>query len=77
VAEIGGKQRYGESVVREVLGARFLAEEVLEPAVALVGASDADATSDADVPSDADAPPEQYPYDSGPDDPGTDEPRDE
>ena len=90
VAEIGGKQRYGESVVREVLGATFLAEEVLEPAVSLVGASDAAGAADSaapaaapaapydpDAPSDADAPPEYYPSDPGPDDPGPDEPRDE
>jgi DNA polymerase-3 subunit gamma/tau len=84
VSEIGGKQRYGESVVREVLGATFLSEEVLEPAVSLVasdagGAYDATAPSaapaapyDPDVPSDDDAPPEYYPADPGPD-----EPRDE
>ncbi|MER3388846.1 MAG: hypothetical protein RJQ01_02325, partial [Microcella sp.] len=83
VSEVGGKQRYGESVVREVLGARFLSEEVLEPAVSLVGASETgtDVTAgvgappaspvpsrhDPDQPSDDDAPPEYYP----------DEPRDE
>ena len=79
VSEIGGKQRYGESVVREVLGATFLAEEVLEPAVSLVGGSDHGAPSavttapyDPDAPSDDDAPPEYYPADPGPD-----EPRDE
>lgn len=84
ISEIGGKQRYGESVVREVLGATFLAEEVLEPAVSLVGAPEHVAPSaapaapyDPDAPSDADAPPEYYPSDSGPGDPGPDEPRDE
>lgn len=84
ISEIGGKQRYGESVVREVLGATFLAEEVLEPAVSLVGASEHVAPSaapaapyDPDAPSDADAPPEYYPDSQGPDDPGPDEPRDE
>jgi len=84
ISEIGGKQRYGESVVREVLGATFLAEELLEPAVSLVGASEHVAPSaapaapyDPDAPSDADAPPEYYPDSQGPDDPGPDEPRDE
>ena len=60
------------------------AEEVLEPAVSLVGAPEHVAPSaapaapyDPDAPSDADAPPEYYPSDSGPGDPGPDEPRDE
>jgi DNA polymerase III subunit gamma/tau len=34
-ADAAGRQRYGESVVREVLGARFIGEEVVEPAVSL------------------------------------------
>ncbi|GAA1701588.1 hypothetical protein GCM10009792_22360 [Microcella alkalica] len=34
-AEAAGRQRYGESVVREVLGARFIGEEVIESAVSL------------------------------------------
>jgi DNA polymerase-3 subunit gamma/tau len=34
-AEAAGRQRYGESVVREVLGARFIGEETIEPAVSL------------------------------------------
>lgn len=66
--EVNGRQRYGEAVVREVLGATFLGEEVIEP---LVTAGDIDlfataASSDAapsaatpfdpDRPSSADAP---------------------
>lgn len=34
-AEAAGRQRYGEAVVREVLGARFIGEEVIAPAVSL------------------------------------------
>ncbi|WP_168916410.1 DNA polymerase III subunit gamma and tau [Microcella flavibacter] len=34
-ADAAGRQRYGEAVVREVLGARFLAEEAVESAVSL------------------------------------------
>ena len=34
-AEAAGRQRYGESVVREVLGARFIGEESIEPALSL------------------------------------------
>ncbi|PJJ71105.1 DNA polymerase-3 subunit gamma/tau [Diaminobutyricimonas aerilata] len=30
---IGGRQRYGESVVREILGARFIEEQVVQPRV--------------------------------------------
>ncbi|MDO8338810.1 MAG: DNA polymerase III subunit gamma and tau [Microcella sp.] len=37
-AEAAGRQRYGESVVREVLGARFIGEEIIEPAVSLTPA---------------------------------------
>lgn len=37
-AEAAGRQRYGESVVREVLGARFIGEETIEPAVSLTPA---------------------------------------
>ncbi|MGY6497220.1 MAG: DNA polymerase III subunit gamma and tau [Microcella sp.] len=32
-AEIAGRQRYGEAVVREILGAKFIAEEAVAPAV--------------------------------------------
>ena len=32
-AEMAGRQRYGEAVVREILGARFVAEEQLTPTV--------------------------------------------
>ena len=32
-AETGGSQRYGESVVREILGASFLEEQSVEPRV--------------------------------------------
>ena len=53
VSEIGGKQRYGESVVREVLGATFLSEEALEPAVSLVGAPETGGAPDAGGASDA------------------------
>ncbi|NHF63813.1 DNA polymerase III subunit gamma and tau [Chryseoglobus sp. KN1116] len=88
VSEIGGKQRYGESVVREVLGATFLSEEVLEPAVSLVGApetggaSDAGGVSDSAAPSAAPAAPydpdapsdEDAPPEYYPGDPGPDEP---
>ncbi|KRF33542.1 DNA polymerase III subunit gamma and tau [Yonghaparkia sp. Soil809] len=34
-AEAAGRQRYGEAVVREVLGARFIGEEMIAPAVSL------------------------------------------
>ncbi|RZS55075.1 DNA polymerase-3 subunit gamma/tau [Microcella putealis] len=33
LTEIAGRQRYGEAVVREVLGARFIAEEPIAPTV--------------------------------------------
>lgn len=32
-ADVAGRQRYGEAVVREILGARFIAEEQLTPTV--------------------------------------------
>lgn len=66
--EVNGRQRYGEAVVREVLGATFLGEEAIEP---LVTADDVDlfasaagrdaappaaTTFDPDRPSSADAP---------------------
>jgi DNA polymerase-3 subunit gamma/tau len=59
-----GRQRYGEAVVREVLGATFLLEEPLEPTVSPQVAADSAATasvaapvpSDPDRPSSADAP---------------------
>ncbi len=60
-AEIDGRQRYGEAVVREVLGATFLAEEPVDPLVTAGGvdlpadAPDA-APRDPDQPSSADAP---------------------
>jgi DNA polymerase-3 subunit gamma/tau len=38
VTEVNGRQRYGEAVVREVLGATFLVEEPLEPLVTAGGA---------------------------------------
>jgi DNA polymerase-3 subunit gamma/tau len=60
-AEIDGRQRYGEAVVREVLGATFLVEEPVAP---LVTAGSVDLPTDApdaaprdpDQPSSADAP---------------------
>ncbi len=60
-AEIDGRQRYGEAVVREVLGATFLTEEPIAPLVTAGGvdvpAADPDATPrDPDQPSSADAP---------------------
>jgi DNA polymerase-3 subunit gamma/tau len=68
-AEIDGRQRYGEAVVREVLGATFLAEEPVAPLVTAgagelpsvelssAGAPDAvPASRDPDLPSSADAP---------------------
>jgi DNA polymerase-3 subunit gamma/tau len=60
-AEIDGRQRYGEAVVREVLGATFLAEEPVAPLVTAGGvdlpaeAPEA-APRDPDQPSSADAP---------------------
>jgi len=52
-----GRQRYGEAVVREVLGATFLLEETLEPAVTPRSAApSASVSSDPDRPSSADAP---------------------
>ncbi len=52
-----GRQRYGEAVVREVLGATFLLEETLEPAVTPQSATpSASVSSDPDRPSSADAP---------------------
>jgi DNA polymerase-3 subunit gamma/tau len=52
-----GLQRYGEAVVREVLGATFLLEETLEPAVTPQSATpSASVPSDPDRPSSADAP---------------------
>jgi DNA polymerase-3 subunit gamma/tau len=54
-----GRQRYGEAVVREMLGATFLLEETLEPAVSLQPASamtDPAAQADPNRPSSADAP---------------------
>jgi DNA polymerase-3 subunit gamma/tau len=63
-AEVDGRQRYGEAVVREVLGATFLAEETIAPLVT-AGAVElpADAAEavpaaprDGDLPSSADAP---------------------
>lgn len=66
--EVNGRQRYGEAVVREVLGATFLGEEAIEPLVtagdvdlfATVASGDAAppaATAfDPDRPSSADAP---------------------
>lgn len=70
-AELAGRQRYGEAVVREVLRARFLAEEVLDSPVVALSADGVSAgfgevpTPDAapaargldDAPSSADAPP--------------------
>ncbi len=64
-AEVDGRQRYGEAVVREVLGATFLGEEALEPAVSVTGGAElpvegipdaAPAPRDPDQPSSADAP---------------------
>ncbi|MBB5618370.1 DNA polymerase III subunit gamma and tau [Microcella frigidaquae] len=64
-AEVDGRQRYGEAVVREVLGATFLGEEILEPAVSVAGGAElpaegipdaAPAPRDPDQPSSADAP---------------------
>lgn len=60
-AEIDGRQRYGEAVVREVLGATFLAEEPIAPLVTAGGlelpAAGPDAAPrDPDQPSSADAP---------------------
>ena len=64
-AEVDGRQRYGEAVVREVLGATFLGEEILEPAVSVAGGVElpaegipdaAPAPRDPDQPSSADAP---------------------
>jgi len=37
-AVAAGRERYGEAVVREVLGARFLAEEAVDSAVSLTSA---------------------------------------
>ncbi|KAB1648118.1 DNA polymerase III subunit gamma and tau [Pseudoclavibacter endophyticus] len=62
---INGVERYGESVIRELLGARFVSEEALpEPVPPMGGAIDSTAGSTAGdgadgewVPSDADAPP--------------------
>jgi DNA polymerase-3 subunit gamma/tau len=52
-----GRQRYGEAVVREVLGATFLLEETLEPAVTPQSATpSASVPSHPDRPSSADAP---------------------
>lgn len=54
-----GRQRYGEAVVREMLGATFLLEETLEPAVSPQPASAMTAPAaqaDPDRPSSADAP---------------------
>lgn len=39
-ADAGGRQRYGEAVVREVLNATFLSEEVLEPNVTPTASTD-------------------------------------
>ncbi len=63
-AEVDGRQRYGEAVVREVLGATFLAEETIAPLVTAgaveLPAADAEAVPaaprDRDLPSSADAP---------------------
>ena len=58
-AEAAGRQRYGEAVVREVLGATFLLEEVLEPTVSPVSATSVSSPAgpvDLDRPSSADAP---------------------
>lgn len=60
-AEIDGRQRYGEAVVREVLGATFLAEEPVAPLVTAGGvdlpaAAPEAAPRDPDQPSSADAP---------------------
>ena len=54
-----GRQRYGEAVVREMLGATFLLEETLEPAVtpqAAAATTAASVSTDPDRPSSADAP---------------------
>ncbi|UYN82719.1 MAG: DNA polymerase III subunit gamma and tau [Microcella sp.] len=58
-AEAAGRQRYGEAVVREVLGATFLLEEVLEPTVSPVSSTSVSTPAgpvDLDRPSSADAP---------------------
>ncbi|MDX2024969.1 DNA polymerase III subunit gamma and tau [Microcella sp.] len=63
--EVNGRQRYGEAVVREVLGATFIGEEVIEPLVTAGGAeplatqpvsATASMPHDPDRPSSADAP---------------------
>ncbi|UTT63169.1 DNA polymerase III subunit gamma and tau [Microcella humidisoli] len=60
--EINGRQRYGEAVVREVLGATFLVEEAIEPLVTagpvdlFAEPAPAAAPRDPDRPSSADAP---------------------
>ncbi|WAB81999.1 DNA polymerase III subunit gamma and tau [Microcella daejeonensis] len=41
-AEAAGRQRYGEAVVRELLGARFLAEEAVESVVSLTSSAPRD-----------------------------------
>ncbi|MBA4248828.1 MAG: DNA polymerase III subunit gamma and tau [Microbacterium sp.] len=56
--EVNGRQRYGEAVVREVLGATFLGEEAIEP---LVTAGDVDLFATA-ASGDA-APPAASPFD--------------
>jgi DNA polymerase-3 subunit gamma/tau len=59
VTEVNGRQRYGEAVVREVLGATFLVEEAIEPLVSAGGVEPAASPAvvqDPDRPSSADAP---------------------
>jgi DNA polymerase-3 subunit gamma/tau len=67
VSEVNGRQRYGEAVVREVLGATFLTEEAIAPRVTAGDrdlfaaaetpeASPVEAPFDPDRPSSADAP---------------------
>lgn len=65
-ADSTGRQRYGEAVVREVLGATFLVEETIVPLVSASGvdlfadaaapATTVPAPHDPDRPSSADAP---------------------